>query len=249
MEELEVEPGIELYGHRVGPPGEHSQRRRDEYQEPHQRAGRVAWQTKNERPGLFSTSRANSKPERLSGLHANLVKHPSDAASLERGGNQVALAGGDASGQEQDVEIQTLLHDAMKFLGLVTCDRRTKGNAPWLMDRASSMTAFELRIWPGPGTWSGSTSSSPVGKMASVGLGMTRTRVRPTEASSPRLVGGQSVSRLQQDVSLAVNTPPAQDVLAGSYFGGFHHDVLVHEPGVLDASPLHRLREAGGHRS
>ena len=95
------------------------------------------------------------------------------------------------------------------------------------------MTAFELRIWPGPGTWAGSTSSSPVGKMASVGLGMTRTRVRPTDASSPRLVGDNRFPDCSRSSPWRQIRPLAKDILAGSYLGGVHHDILVHEPGVL----------------
>ncbi len=45
--------------------------------------------------------------------------------------------------------------------------------------------AFELRIWPGPGTWPGSTSSSPVGTIATCGRGTTWTSVRPTDARTP----------------------------------------------------------------
>ena len=98
MEKLASEPDAQFSSHLVGPSRENPQRGLNEYQESYQRASRVAGQAEDKRPGLFSTRRADSKPEWLAGPDTNLVKNSSHSALLERRGNQVALAGRDSSG-------------------------------------------------------------------------------------------------------------------------------------------------------
>ena len=62
------------------------------------------------------------------------------------------------------------------------------------------MMAFELRIWPGPGLWPGSTSSSPVETTATLGR-TTRGRATPTDASTPRCAGFRTVPGGQDDLA------------------------------------------------
>ena len=66
------------------------------------------------------------------------------------------------------------------------------------------MTAFELRIWPGPGVSPGSTSSSPVGTIETRGRGMTWSVALPDRSQYAEL------SRMKHAI-------PAQNHFTGAH--------------------------------
>ena len=69
--------------------------------------------------------------------------------------------------------------------GLSMAIPRSTASAPQLLTKADKKAAFELMIWPGPGVWPGSTSSSPVDKMPIRGGFDTTALVAPAAIASP----------------------------------------------------------------
>ena len=77
------------------------------------------------------------------------------------------------------------------------------------------MTAFELRIWPGPGASPGSTSSSPVGTIATRGRGTTLTAAAADRRQHPQPSRPQDRPARHDHVAGAHLRPAPQHVLAG----------------------------------
>ena len=121
----------------------------------------------------------------------------------------------------------------MQFPRFVGCDRKDPGECDVVDGQGLEHDCVRVADLAGPGNLGGFDQLISGRQDGQRRPGDDPHAGPPDRCKQSQAGRGQSVSRLQQELSLAANPPPAKDILAGSYLGGIHHDILVHEPGVL----------------
>ena len=108
-----------------------------------------------------------------------------------------------------------------------------RGTAPYRRASASSAHALLLRIWPGRSSASISTTSSPVGMIATVARGYASTSVTPTDASTPISAGW--ITRPPATTTSPTRTsPPARRTFAAL---GAESSTATSAPSARPATP------------
>ncbi len=106
---------------------------------------------KTSAPGFCSRGGPDPKPEGLARLETNLVENGPHSQAEECFGNQVEHSGRNAAGHEHHVGHEPTIQDLAQPQRLVRGDRQRFGHGPrFPREPHQAVTAFELRIWPGP---------------------------------------------------------------------------------------------------
>ncbi|GAO05621.1 hypothetical protein PSR1_04536 [Anaeromyxobacter sp. PSR-1] len=90
------------------------------------------------------------------------------------------------------------------------------GSPPASRTAAASARPFESTSSPGPGTLPGGTSSSPVGRIATLGRRRTTSSARPIPAASPTAPGSTTVPAAIATAPAARSEPRARTKRPGS---------------------------------
>ncbi len=109
MGELAREPYANPAGAGFRLAGQDRQGRFDEKQETHEPAHRIAGQPKHEGRWAIAPRRSDSEPEGFARLETDLVENTLDPQRVQGRRNEIALAGRDAAGDDQNIRFEPAL--------------------------------------------------------------------------------------------------------------------------------------------
>ena len=126
---------------------------------------------------------------------------------------------------------------------------RATGSPPHSSIRAARVVELMSRILPGPGCWSGATSSSPVLMIATLGRRCTGTRGDADAGQYPQVLRPQLVSPTEDHGVLRIILALADDIVPRRHRPLNLHGPFIQPVGDIRPSPRCPQATAGSRRS